>query len=250
MLKLKSSLKIGITSMLMAVFLITPVMAIDQTPENTSNDRLKLLNTYAYTEVTNQPSPELNYNENLQNIYLNMSDSEFNDAMNKHIQDVLDRQKAGAYIIWNEDFAKQLKMINPALSQAIESQNNVTEQELQFLRASYTPGNSDKTWYVYGDNALGWHLIGLRTRIEWAWDTTRITYVLPSTTGETYAPAWSYVGIAGNTQTWYDNYTRFKKWVSGKFRSSVQGVVLEERILEMTINVSAGGDYNPAAGPY
>jgi len=250
MLKLKSSLKIGITSMLMAVFLITPVMAIDQTPENTSNDRLKLLNTYAYTEVTNQPSPELNYNENLQNIYLNMSDSEFNDAMNKHIQDVMNRQKAGAYIIWNEDFTKQLKMFNPDLCQAIESQNNVTKHKLQSRAASYTPGNADKTWYVYGNNALGIHLIGLRTRIEWAWDTTQITYALPSTTGETYAPTWSYVGIAGNTQTFYDNNTRLKKWVSGKFRSSYQGTTLEERTLSLTINIYAGGDYNPASGAY
>lgn len=222
-----------------------------QTCSINTSERFKLLNTCAYTEITNKPSPEYNYSEEMQRRILAMDDTTFKEELSASIQKTIDKQNNGAIIIWNEDFISYLQTILPNLSRTIESQNQQSMQQANIIRASsYTPGDSDETWYTYGDSSFHYHLVGFKTRIEWAWNTTQITSATPSTTGECYAPTWTYVGITGTTQNFYNNNTRFKKWVSGKFRSVVSGITVEERTLELTVNVYAGGSYSPTSGPY
>lgn len=177
-----------------------------------------------------------------------MSNAAFEKEMNANLQKVINKQKNGAKIIWNEDFINKAKTLVPSLSQEMQAQNQQSSQQ-SLVSPAYTAGSNTKTWYTYGNDALGIHLIGLKTRIMWYWDTTKLTSISPSTTGECYAPAWSYVGLSGNS-SWYTGSTKWSTWKQGKFRSSIKGIIIEERTIEMTINIFAGGSYNPTAGPY
>lgn len=248
----KWSLKITLVSFLLITLLVTPTMATSTSTNAIKTiDRFELLNTWAYLEITDKPSPEYNYSEKIENRFLSMDEKTFQNEIFASIQKGIEKQNNGAIIIWDKEFISYCKNLFPDLGRTLESQNQLSMQQTNdILASSYTPGDTDETWYAYGDNAVGVHLVGLKCRIEWAWNTVQITSATPSTTGECYAPTWTYVGVTGTTQNFYDNNTRFKKWVSGKFRSVISGVTVAERTVELTINVYAGGSYSPKSGPY
>jgi hypothetical protein len=234
---------------LMVMILAMPVRAMESNNQYASTcdtgSRITLLNKCAYITFTDKPSPELNYSAEIEQKYINMSDGDFQKAIETQLLNVVNRQKNGEMIKWNNEFISELQGYYPDLANTIQNKINKTPNgDESNLRASYTPGSDSHTFMEYGNNSLGIHLFALCCDVDWSWNTTQITSVLPGTYGETYAPLWDYYGIVRNTEGFSFNNTVWSKEVSGRFKATFNENVIENRVIELLVDIFAGGGHN------
>ena len=146
--------------------------------------REALLGIYAYG--TSEPGNEQEYN-NLKEKYLEMNDADFNKAIINHFKKVADKKDKGEDIIWNKDIVDLISILDSELGNRIKMQINQTiardtiEKDTKQENLRYTPGNNRKIWTYYGHGLGGMRIFSFTCDIYWAWDSTQITTVSPST---------------------------------------------------------------------
>jgi len=178
---------------------------------------------------------------------LSLSDEEFKKEFRNNLEKTVSKFDPRC-MQWNKEFLEEIvKEASPDLYEYINQvyiMRNVTRTQSGLQSANltnYTPGSNTRTFpnimYSYPGNAI-W---GFFCRIDWSWDTSSITSVLPSTWGEVYAPLWWYQGIVANQQ-YYVSSTTFYKYVRGWFSYGVSpGYPVTSNYPWLDIYVNAGG---------
>lgn len=268
---------------MLTLILLLSVVNLAWAKENTIDQekRLMILNMFAYG--TSETSGGTTYNKNVEQDYLSMSDKEFEKAMRTNLESVITKKEKGAKITWNRDFAeKVVKDMFPDLYLKIDEQiknelATIPKEELDKLEkvkqniekgippapeqpatqertddsliASYNPGNITIDFVYDGKNVFGMTLWSFHCQMYWAWDTTKITTVLPSTWGQIFAPFWYYDGVVSNTQ-YFINPTSFYKRVVGQFHLGLEGTPVQYAYPWHSITVYAGGQWDNKMGCY
>lgn len=219
-------------------------------PEDTVSEfRQLMLHSVAYYEAVSGPpgvdAEGEKYNSTLEKTLRSLTDSQLQEMARKHLASVIKRKQQGEALTWDQEFVeKVVKVYLPDLYPDIAHQMAkdsefgfpVTDFAGTSVEPAYIPGSKTKDYVVYGKHWIGYKLWGFWCRMHWAWDSTKITSVLPSTWGEAYDPAWVYDGIVANQQ-YYINPQTFHKWVKGRFHNYVP----QYRYPWHEITVYAGG---------
>lgn len=202
-----------------------------------------MLGIYAYG--TSEPGNEQEYN-NLKEKYLEMNDADFNKAIINHFKKVADKKDKGEDIIWNKDIVDLISILDSELGNRIKMQINQTiardtiEKDTKQENLRYTPGNNRKIWTYYGHGLGGMRIFSFTCDIYWAWDSTQITTVSPSTSGKALYTGWSYEGINSN-QAYFLSPTSYYKYVEGRFVQYIAGQAMSWGYPYHDIVIQAGG---------
>ena len=171
----------------MVSVLASPALAQDK---NIDIKRIEILQTPAY--FTADPNA-VKYSEQLADTYLQMTDNEFKEAIKSNLEDIVAKINKGSTIFWNKDFVEKLiskefgenkynkyffvcqksledksfdsKEIYNDISSQVEQQEKILDKNVS-ISPTYTPGDEERTFSVYGDNAFGMHLFGLFCKVE------------------------------------------------------------------------------------
>lgn len=221
-------------------------------PELSSNARLIILNTPAYSVTSSEPMDGTVYNEDAINKLLKMSDEEFNKTIITSIQATLDEQQRGADIQWHKEILPFIKPISPEMALAIGKQIDKasTESKNQSEKAvsaqRYTPGSDERTWYINDVNMGNIVLYGFYTTISWSWNSTRITSKNSYCYDEIYAPLWEYIGATQLSDRFLSDTSYYTKW-RGHFQGGI-GYPLVNTYPWHEILVQAGGGTSHSSG--
>ncbi|MDI6869703.1 MAG: hypothetical protein QMD88_09080 [Coprothermobacterota bacterium] len=153
---------------------------------------------------------------------LSLSDEEFKRELRNNLEKTISQFNPSC-MQWNREFLEEIvKEAAPDLYDYINQtymmkNSKGAQSSLQPANLpSYEPGSNTRTFPAIMYSYLGNAIWGFFCRINWSWDTSSITSVLPSTWGEVYAPLWTYQGIVVNQQG-YVSSTTFHKYVIGRF---------------------------------
>jgi len=238
MVKLTMKWKSRICVWVLVLFLflsmgLTGALASSDSENQITGFKPFILHSVAYYEAVCGP-PEIanegkNYNQKLEEKLLNLSDEELKELVKEHLLSVIERKKQGESLVWDKEFVEQIvKTYLPDLYPVITEQMGqdsgpgilIDGRREEPIHLNYTPGNKTKNYVVYGKHWTGYNLWGFWCRMYWAWDSTKITTVLPSTWGEIYDPTWVYDGIAAHEERFINPQSYFK-WVKGQFHNYV-----------------------------
>lgn len=253
-IQLKGGFKVkkGLTLLMICLFMVsllaTSALAQEKT-KYTDTKKNEILQSVAYFSTGD--SNEVKYSEQLADKYLQMSDDEFKKAIESNLKNIVAKINKGSKIYWNKDFVEKtiksdLPEIYNDIAPQVKQQEKVLDKKastvstVSILPASYTPGNTSKTFSVYGNNVFGVHLYGFFSDISWSWNATAITDVTPRTYGEAYAPLWEYKGLEPGYEKKYGD-TAYNVYRKGKFCLSYNSTIFQTAYPWLDIFVYAGG---------
>ncbi|MCL6478119.1 MAG: hypothetical protein K6T65_06855 [Peptococcaceae bacterium] len=244
---MKKRLTLMVLCLFMVSILATPASAQEKS-KYTDAQKIKILQSVAY--FTKDSNAE-KYDKQLVNMYTQMNDDEFRAAIENNLRNIVAKVKSGSNIYWNKEFVDKViktdfKNIYNDIAPQVRQQEEILNRN-DFILPAYTADSNERTFSVYGDNVLGWHLFGLFCNVSWSWDNTKITDVTPSTWGECYAPTWEYKKLVRSSQTKKSD-TWYKVYKKGEFVSSYAGTIIQTAYLWLDINVYAGGDSSYTSG--
>ena len=178
---------------------------------------------------------------------LSLSDEEFKGELRNNLEKIIAHFDPSC-MQWNKEFLEEIvKGAFPDLYNYInqvymmKNSPGIESNLRPNLLLNYMPGSNTRTFSAVMYSYLGNEIWGFFCRINWSWDTTQITSVLPSTWGEVYAPLWWYQGIVANQQ-YYVSPTTFYKYVKGWFSYGVSpGYPITSNYPWLDIYVYAGG---------
>ena len=210
-----------------------PAVEIEATSEQLEREVIaNIIVTPLYGIVNNNSAPKIiNSERKIDDLnkfiayYTTLSEEELLIQINANVDEVLELQRNGMKVVWNEDFLNNVISISfpDVYSKIIESQNSYKENindlpiSLKDLSIMANPGSNTVVECVDYVDILNIPLFEFCCRIYWAWDGDKITSVLPTTWGQVFMPGWHYGGVVANQQYFYDNKTAFYKWVKGYF---------------------------------
>lgn len=129
----------------------------------------------------------------------------------------------------------------------------VATTELEIVDTEFDVGLLSSGWRavtykVVGRNSLGWALYAFYHRIEWEWDSTRITVVRRSSWPEVYAPGWEYMGLINNDGYYYNNNASYYSFRQAHFRLGSGGWDVQHAYPWIRYRVHRGGSYSVSGG--
>lgn len=200
--------KIITTLVLVAMTLVVlPVYAA----ENNVNSSMP-----AYSEVFVNGSSlgTVNFDSTYQHKY-----ALYNDAIRASIETVLEMQKSGAVIVWDENYLNNIIQVQyPELYLEIKSaQNNIYEVPLESLGHNPQQRGELTDTFEYVTTSFGpfhTNLFTLRSTIRWMWDGADYIYgVYPQSRVLVHDPLWTLYDPAINDSHW--NATEKVYYVEG-----------------------------------
>jgi len=210
---------------------ITPVFA--QAGKISEEQKMEILYTPAFY-ICGVENPQDTDTANIQKTTSNreaellaMSDENFKQAIKERIQWAIDQKKAGVDLYWHPEALRLINIIAPELESVVNDQliNQATQEKVKstktLLTANFTPGNTSKVFYIINSSA-GTNLWKFNMRVNWAWNSTRITSISHSCFANVYAAAWTYNGVNDQEGHYVVNYYAYDQYCEGSFSSTLQ----------------------------
>jgi len=255
-----------LTILCLGINSFVPLRIVRASSNDLSNEIIvRLLTTPLYTVVEVNQSPIIENSKNdevneasklndLIRYYSALPKEELLKQIEASIEQAAGFEKSGAKIFWNKKFLEDIIRPNfPDICSKVtnlqksDSENNTRSIPINVLSTSFTPGSNIVIGQEDGYSPVGIHLYTFYSRIYWAWDSSKITSVLPTTWGEVHCWGWHYEGVTANQQYFSDNNTVFHKWIKGQFHLYV---VIKDLPLDsyaypmLNFTLYAGGQYN------
>lgn len=209
---------------------VTPAFA--QTGKLTKEQKLKILYTPAFYTYGVE-NPDIDQIEDIEGIttereaeLLAMNDNNFKQVIKERIQWAVDQRKAGVDLYWHPEAVKLSNIISPELSSVVSkqlsTQNNQLRAESTTVQTSgnFTPGSTSKVFYII-NSSFGINLWKFNMRVNWAWNTTRITSLTYSCFANIYSGGgqygWTYQGINDQWGGYIIPYYAYEQYCEGYF---------------------------------
>lgn len=178
-----------------------------------------------------------------------MNNEDFKSAIKSELKWAINQKNAGASIFWHPEALDISKIVVPELHAEISDQlkkqtsvQSIGNQSNANTKESYTPGSTNKTYYLDNKTA-GLVFWRFNKRATWEWDANGITSLTTSCWASKIWPGWTYTGVIDEYSAWISNPTSKYTYSQGEFTTNVQNSYPYIRI-----NCYAGGTSNVSGG--
>lgn len=215
---------------------ITPAFA--QTGQLTKEQKLEILYTPTFY-TCGVEDPDNNQTDNIQETttereseLLAMSDNDFKKEIKERIQWAIDQKEAGAHLYWHPTALKSIDIVSPELGSVVTKQLSTQPDQLRSeltmvqTTGNFTPGSTSVVFWII-NSSFGIDLWKFNMRVNWAWDTTRITSLSYNCFANIYSGGdqygWTYQGINDQYGYYVVNYYAYDQYCEGYFSCPAGG---------------------------